>query len=580
MEEDTSFTTVKTTLNQFCKNDIVKNQLNKVVLNTNKLMFEVYKFANLHILTLLIENKQIPKIDQNFFYKCSCYVSKMYLRKSKEIFEFDKTFSIYKTCYPPEYKFASRDYLGAVINYMDKQMVISSINHLVLNFYKRFSRYIKNKYNLSNEDAYIVCKNIYEKDYSGTNEIIKRYRDILGNEPPYENYVKKDPSKIIKLYNIILTFNLENDYKLFNLLPNKNSYTMSYITIDKTGLKDIISSLKINDFKVADFNENTRSYWEKFFNINNFETKNKNFNFFLTDGKSVSVILETVSKRVKKTRKKNIPESEKYNDINIDDYETIVGIDPGLRYPFVGCNNRNDKIISCSGKQYYHDVGINKVNDSQRRCYKKDEEIASFIKNMPCGKTNNTDDFLIHLKYCLKTLDKALEFHYKNPFRKWKFTKFIKEKQEFNKLCKMISHKEKISEPNKTLVGFGDWSNPRDSIIRGHRRGPVKKLKNELRRWTKVVDVDEYRTSKLCCACHAETEKVSFNGNKINCVLRCKNNECGMVIDRDINGCKNILKVFLSLLKDKKRPLEFQRNTNTSAIKNWLRLCKSVLQSK
>jgi hypothetical protein len=478
----------------------------------------------------------------------------MYLRKSKDnnIHEFDETFNIYKTCYPQEYTFASRDYLGAIINYMDKQMVISSINHLVLNFYKRFSTYIKHKYNLSNKDAYVVCKNIYEEEYTGTDEIVLRYRNILGNEPPYENYIKKDPSRVIKLYNIILTFNLENNYKLFNLLPNKNAFTMSYITIDKTGLKDLLSSLKI---KVADFNVNPRNYWENFFNIDSFETKNKNFNFFLTDGKSVSVVLETVKKREKKKCKNKVEESE----INIDDFETILGLDPGLRYPFVGCNNRNDNIISCSGRQYYHDTGINKVNESQKRCYKKDEEISSFIRNMPCGKTNNLVDFTTHLKYCLKKLDKALEFHYKNPFRKWKFTKFIKEKKKFNQLCKMISDKEKIREPNKTLVGFGNWSNPKDSIIRGHRRGPVKKLKRELRRWTKVVDVDEYRTSKLCCACHAETEKVSFNGSKVNCVLRCKSNECGMVIDRDINGCKNILKVFLSLLKDKKRPLEFQR---------------------
>jgi len=29
-----------------------------------------------------------------------------------------------------------------------------------------------------------------------------------------------------------------------------------------------------------------------------------------------------------------------------------------------------------------------------------------------------------------------------------------------------------------------------------------------------VVDVDEFRTSKLCCHCHCEMAKVKFNGKE------------------------------------------------------------------
>ena len=48
---DTSkFTVVKSTLNQFCNNNFIKQKLNQHVLNSNKLIFEVYKFANLHLL--------------------------------------------------------------------------------------------------------------------------------------------------------------------------------------------------------------------------------------------------------------------------------------------------------------------------------------------------------------------------------------------------------------------------------------------------------------------------------------------------------------------------------------------------
>ena len=45
----------------------------------------------------------------------------------------------------------------------------------------------------------------------------------------------------------------------------------------------------------------------------------------------------------------------------------------------------------------------------------------------------------------------------------------------------------------------------------------------------------------------------------VNSVLRCTNNECGIVIDRDINGCKNIYNIFLCALGNKPRPEAFCR---------------------
>ena len=62
-----NFNVVKTTLNQFCNNEIIKQKLNQHVLNCNKLIFEVYKFANLHILRCLIDNEALPVLDQSFF---------------------------------------------------------------------------------------------------------------------------------------------------------------------------------------------------------------------------------------------------------------------------------------------------------------------------------------------------------------------------------------------------------------------------------------------------------------------------------------------------------------------------------
>lgn len=45
----------------------------------------------------------------------------------------------------------------------------------------------------------------------------------------------------------------------------------------------------------------------------------------------------------------------------------------------------------------------------------------------------------------------------------------------------------------------------------------------------------------------------------VSSVLRCLNNECGMIIDRDINGCKNILKMLMVSLNKIDKPEAFKR---------------------
>jgi hypothetical protein len=551
--DNSNFITVKSTLNQFCNNELIKQKLNQHVLNSNKIIFEICKFANLHILRCFRDNEDLPILNQSFFYKCACYISEMYLKKSKDntTISFNKTFEIYKLSRPGEYKPAYRDNLGCIIGYIAKQMVTSTTNHLILNFYKRFSRYIRDRYNLNPKEAYTVCKGIYDKEYNSDNEIVIKYRTILDNKPPHTNFVKKDPSKILTIYNEILTFNIQNNKRLFSLLPNKNGFTMNYITIDKTGLKDLLTSIKLPNFKKNHFDTNTQTYWNKFFHIQKFETSNKKFHSFLTDGVTVSIMLE----------KLNVIKSKPKEFVYID--QELVALDPGLRMLFVGCNNKDDTVINCSGKSYYHDTGVNRINDKQRRHYTKNPEVLSYIRNMPVGKTNDISQFCDHLSYCLKKLDKVLEFHYTVPFRKWNFTKYTLEQKKMNELCKLISKKENINEQSKVVVGFGDWSNPNDSIIKGHRRGPVLKLKRHLRKWCKVLDVNEFRTSKLCCKCYTETQRVSYNGIKVNSVLRCLNNECRMVIDRDINGCKNILKMLMVSLNQMELPKEFNRKNKS-----------------
>ncbi len=78
---------------------------------------------------------------------------------------------------------------------------------------------------------------------------------------------------------------------------------------------------------------------------------------------------------------------------------------------------------------------------------------------------------------------------------------FIYKQKTFHKILRMITTKWTETDPKRVIVGFGNWGNHRDSIIRGHWRGAVKAIKDKLKRWCELVDVHEFMTSKLCCCC-------------------------------------------------------------------------------
>ena len=581
MEEDSdddSFRTVKCSLNTFCNDEDVKERINEFVLNANKLMFEAYAFANLHVLRLLRDNKDIPPLDQKFFQSCCVYVSETYERKSQKPKDTDmlKTYKIYKSCRPSTYKPPFRDYCGEVINYIKKDMVVSTTNHLVLNFYKRFTKYLRHRYDYDGRKIYNLVKNIYAEEYDGDDDEILFWRGRLGDKPPYAKYIKQDPTNILKIYDEISSYIVKHNadkgltkYRTFSLLPHKNSFTMSYITIDKGVLRDIINSFKkkpVNNEKISTCNamhntlfkneikNNPNEYWNMFYKIKKID---EFANIVKTDGKSVSIMYNTQRpSKIKKPKKKS-------TDDNPSEYDVIRAFDPGYRYMFVGtdtCDTNSDALIKCSSREYYEKCKMTEATKKVQVIYDGDPEIIDIFVNMPTNKTNDVSCYMSYLRYALSNLDYLLHFHYAKSFRQLRFTTHIFRQKTMHELCKRITNKKNPHDKNtKALIGIGNWSSQHDSIIRGHRRGPIVALKRELKRWCKLVEVDEFRTSVTCYKCHSNTEKMSYDNVQVNSVLRCSNNECGTILDRDVNGCKNILHIFDSMLRNLPRPEAFCR---------------------
>ena len=85
-------------------------------------------------------------------------------------------------------------------------METATKNHLALNFYKRCCKYIQDlNPNLTKQDIYNVMVGIYEKNYSGNNQVVLQFCILLRNQVLIDVVIESDASNILKAYQDILT---------------------------------------------------------------------------------------------------------------------------------------------------------------------------------------------------------------------------------------------------------------------------------------------------------------------------------------------------------------------------------------
>ena len=573
--------------NTFCKNDGIRDGIIPIIYNCNKIIYNAYHLANIHFLKHLEDKIELPKLNQSYFQKICASVSIMYDKKNQEP---DDEFNIkllnneYKKCYPSDYKLPSKDYLGAIMNNMAKEMSIASNNHIILNFGKRLLRYINLKYNIKN--AWYLINDIFnEKLYYVPNWYEVELKEWL-HYAPKEEEIKKNLNHFIKLSYDILKFMEQQQpntkgAKTFTILPNKASFVNSYITICSSSLKDILKILNKSEIDNNKFMEQKDKIWRSLFNINAVETKNRKFNYEIsTDGYGVSINLykpkpikelEDENGKIKcdcgcLIYKKNINSHKKTNEHKkniktdiipneiIKNTERFIGIDPGVSYLYTGYDNEN-KYHICSTKDYRIKSMITKASKWRKRQI-KDSYIEEIQKTIHTLKVSSKEKYLISLKQIQQHYDTLVEFYNKKKsFAKWKFTTFIYSKKALYKLCKDLCYTK--DKDKNIIIGLGDWSQ-QQGIIKRHPTAPVKKFKDELRKIKNcyVIDINEYRTSKECSLCHNDVKNLNQYTIKINketnipeiilskChqVVRCTNNECSMCWQRDTNASRNIYK--------------------------------------
>ena len=124
-----------------------------------------------------------------------------------------------------------------------------------------------------------------------------------------------------------------------------------------------------------------------------------------------------------------------------------------------------------------------------------------------CGSAGNQASMLLYWlpqqpkwlavpSSCTTFVTAAAQTHFGDRrHRQLRWRSFIKQQQAYTAICKEISGGSK-----ETVVAYGD-AKFSSSCCKGNPCTPTVSLRRKLGHCCQVYDTDEFRTSKLCCAC-------------------------------------------------------------------------------
>lgn len=179
-------------------------------------------------------------------------------------------------------------------------------------------------------------------------------------------------------------------------------------------------------------------------------------------------------------------------------------------------------------------------------------------------RTTNFTKFLNYLMEKKRVDNATTSTYYANKcLRNWTFKMFCQRKRSEDKALNRLESLFDSGWPQ--VIYLGDWS--RTDQLKGCALSPTTGLRKMLtRQFSRVIVVDEFRTSLMCNACQKELQKYRHkNDNKmsysrlccVNCSIEKKMQK--RFVDRDVNAAKNILLVGIS----RSMPTVFEKEQST-----------------
>lgn len=197
---------------------------------------------------------------------------------------------------------------------------------------------------------------------------------------------------------------------------------------------------------------------------------------------------------------------------------------------------------------------------------KKENKIDNFENEIKYNsKSCKLKEVIKFIKENKEFVEKVNEFYHdiKHREMRYKVQKHTKISEE-----KLINNIKKTFETDKPLtLVYGNWSCKKQ--LANFAPTPGIGLRRKLAKKFNVYLLDEYCTSCKCASCHKETdytktrEYVKDDEKKtvyVHSLLRCQNEECSKLWNRDVNATVNQYYLTTCILNKIDRPKAFMRN--------------------
>lgn len=511
--------------------------------------------------------------------------------------------------------------LSSTLQYYQTTMLTAIENNIKMHFIDRLKRYIRSCFKINSDDKEL--KRQFHKELSVlANDILEnvtnsepkyhtwllehRYRVVPETyDTSYYYDISANPQRYLK-HMIYMCSKLEdNSDKLFQFFPLQTNIIPRHIQIDTKAIIDLFMPNKTQYLNNIELNK--EFVWFECFNVSQ-SIKGYNFDYaVVTDGYAISLrflndkyseeqknkkqrmkngrqemaslsieekttrknekIQKEITRKTKKTKSvKKIVKKEQLEFPYIDevDNEQLQGkhifIDPGKRSLFTMMND-SGSFMSYTNRERMKSTKRLKYSKIVKN-YKDVEEITVVENELKDynSKTCSIEKFKEYSSKKIEINELLYEKYQNKKFRKYRWYSFINKKRTEDRMLNKISNK--FGSDNTIIIG--DWSVSKQ--MRNFISTPNLSLKRKLKERFRVLNIDEYRTSCL----NYKTEERCGNlylpdlknkKRKIHSVLtyQMENKRMGC-INRDVNGCKNIQKLFQSYVSTGDIPLKYRRS--------------------
>ena len=600
---DTTSVVVKMKLNTFCTDSDLRERIRSLVLGANRLVAEAYAFANFHMLRLLEQGLDLPKIDRSFYYRCLLAVAVSKVRKNTLDAEFIASIDAFDALRAAGTQKVDIGRWNPLVASLSITMATMATNHLVLsNLDDRILRYVKWRYpalkgvwrkithvavtpkasladvfrcrigaplhvQAKNADASSVARELREA--LGFTSV-KRFASVAHRTIALYHRIRKETAAAMMEQEKAGTRCVR--FRPFDLLPMKGGFTVSYIPISTMTFMSLIKSHE--GFKGDGRDQDHDKMWRKYFDVRAAETRTRKFGgSFVTDGCGVSVLI--AKKSLLHCPDKAPRRSAVLNAVVRG--ASVVGVDPGFSEVITATVRDGDgtkHVLSYSSSRYYEEAGF---KCSKRRTDRWNRDTKSMLDALPSSRSavniRGMEDFL---RVYLSVLTPVLRHRAEKGYRNMRFMRYTKRQRSIEAVCDMLA-----PPGRETVVGFGDWSGGHKSPISRRTCGPIEEIKHRLQRRAGVwfFHVDEHLTSQTCSCCRQrlvnmrasavtkakDGTKKEAQRVKVHSVLHCKSSDgngsdrCGVTWNRDVNASVNILNLAFGMIHGEARPAQLCR---------------------